>query len=108
MNGMDSHLPVVGATSARQDTDRLRKAAQDLEGVFLEQLFKAMRGTVPEGGPFSGGPGEEIFSELMDQHTASEAAGQGAGGLGEALYRQLARSLTPASGSDPDTPAATQ
>jgi flagellar protein FlgJ len=75
------------------DEQRLRKAASQLEGVFVEQLFKAMRETVPQDGLTSGGAGEEIFSGLMDQHLAEAVPGQWQDELGEALYRQLRTQL---------------
>ncbi len=69
---------------------KLKKAVGDLEGVFVQQLFKAMRETVPQGdGIVSGGSGEDIFTSLMDQHLAAETPHQWQGGIGEALYRQL-------------------
>lgn len=69
---------------------KLKKAVGDLEGVFVQQLFKAMRDTVPQGdGIVSGGSGEDIFTSLMDQHLAAETPNQWKGGIGEALYRQL-------------------
>lgn len=74
---------------------RLRRASRDLEGIFVEQLFKAMRDTVPEGGVLSGGTGEEIFTTLLDQHVAGEAAARWERGLGDAVYRQLRKSVPP-------------
>ena len=50
---------------------RLRQSSRDLEGVFVEQLFKAMRETVPENSLLSGGAGEEMFTSMMDSHLAS-------------------------------------
>lgn len=76
--------PLPGAEEAR-----LRKAAEQLEGVFVEQLFKAMRQTVPEGDLARGGFGEEVFTGLMDQQVADTAAQGWDRGLGAALYRQL-------------------
>ena len=68
----------------------LRKTAQDLEGLFVQQLFKTMRETVPEGeGIVSGGTGEDIFTGLLDQHLAAETPKQWQSGMAEALYRQL-------------------
>jgi Rod binding domain-containing protein len=52
-----------------------------------------MRETVPEGGALDGGAGEEIFSGLLDSRIAELAAAQQHGGVGDALYRQLARLL---------------
>jgi peptidoglycan hydrolase FlgJ len=74
---------------ATPDEVRLRRATQELEGVFVQELFKAMRETVPEGGIVDGGPGEEMFSSMMDQTISAEAASGWERGLGAALYRQL-------------------
>ena len=73
---------------------RLRKASRDLEGVFVEQLFKAMRETVPENSLFDGGAGEQMFTGMMDSHLAAEVPEGWNNGLGEALYRQLRAALT--------------
>jgi len=68
----------------------LKKVAGQLEGVFVLQLFKAMRDTVPqEEGIVSGGSGEDIFNSLMDEHLAAETPKHWEGSLGQALYRQL-------------------
>ena len=80
----------------------LRKVARQLEGVFTEQLFKAMRETVPKGeGAFSGGSGEEMFTGLLDQHLAADTPTQWQHGLGEALYRQLRGRLPAATDAAP-------
>ena len=75
---------------ASEKDSALRKTARDLEGLFVQQLFKAMRETVPEGeGIVSGGAGEEIFTGLLDEHLAAETPRQWESGVAEALYRQL-------------------
>ncbi len=70
--------------------ERLRAATTMLESSFYNEMFKAMRDTVPEGGVLSGGSGEEMFSSMLDQHVADAAASRVERGLAEALYRQLA------------------
>ncbi len=93
-------IPPVSATAtppaaaaARADTPgdrKLRDAARQLEGVFVQELFKAMRATVPQGeGIVSGGSGEEMFTAMLDQHLATAAPNRWEGGIGDALYRQL-------------------
>lgn len=67
----------------------LRRACAQLEGVFFEQVLKAMRDTIPEGGVIDGGVGEDIFSGMMDAHLASLAADRADGSIAAALYRQL-------------------
>jgi flagellar protein FlgJ len=77
------------AAPALTDDARLRQACAQLEGVFLEQLMKALRETVPEGGLIDGGAGEDIFSSLLDGQLSAAAASRLERGLGAALYRQF-------------------
>lgn len=80
--------PAPGARSS-DAAERLRDAARELESVFVEQMFKAMRATVPDDGLMSGGSGEEMFTSMMDQHLASQQPGRVPSELAEAVYRQL-------------------
>ena len=91
---MSAMQTVVGSNASRPQSapDRLREAAHDLEGVFLSQLFKAMRDTVPKEEGFLGSSGsEDMFSEMLDEVFGQLAAQQLKGGVGDALYRQLSR-----------------
>jgi peptidoglycan hydrolase FlgJ len=89
----------------------LKKASEQLEGMFVQQLYKAMRDTVPQQeGIVSGGAGEDIFTGLLDQHLAAETPKHWQTGLSDALYRQLSRGMpsdTPQAAPTPtlDTPA---
>ncbi len=89
----------------------LKKASEQLEGMFVQQLYKAMRDTVPQQeGIVSGGAGEDIFTGLLDQHLAAETPKHWQTGLSDALYRQLSRGMpsdTPPAATAPalDTPA---
>lgn len=89
---MTSPVGGAGGGAAARSTDaagRLRAAARDLEAVFVQQMFKAMRETVPAEGLMSGGSGEEMFTSLMDQHLADQVPHRTPSGLAEAVYRQL-------------------
>lgn len=68
----------------------MRKAAADLQGVFVQQLYKVMRETVPtEGGLVDQSHGEEIFAGLMDERLAADTGTRWHRGLGDAIYRAL-------------------
>jgi flagellar protein FlgJ len=71
------------------ETEKLRTACRDFESMLLEYMLKTMRETVPEGGLFSGGRGEEIFRGMQDQAFAQEAARAGGIGLAQCLFTQL-------------------
>jgi len=89
-NGLNV-LETSGHTSTPVNSEdrRLRELCAELEGVFLSEMMKAMRTTVPESGLLDGGTGEEIFTSLLDQHLSGIAAERVENGIGAALYRQL-------------------
>lgn len=77
--------------SARDGQDRrLAKACADFEAIFVEQLFKTMRASVPESGMLDGGRAEEIYTSLLDQQIALEMShGQGSVGLAAQMQNKL-------------------
>jgi flagellar protein FlgJ len=99
MSGIDplrGGAPVGGPASPNAAAHRkLRTLSKELEGVFLGQLFQAMRATVPENETMGGGAGQEMFTAMLDERMAHEAAQRMRGGIGDALYRQLSRRLPP-------------
>jgi flagellar protein FlgJ len=84
--------PISGAGGAAADPREasMRKAAADLQGLFVQQLFKTMRETVPtEGGLVERSQGEEVFAGLMDERLAADTGTRWDRGLGDAIYRAL-------------------
>jgi flagellar protein FlgJ len=102
--------PTKAAAPATLSPDemRLRRACAQMEGVFLTQLMKAMRETVPQDGAIDGGSGEDMFTAMLDEHVSDSAAARQERGLGAALFRQLRDAfLTPGEAlSDGAAPAA--
>jgi flagellar protein FlgJ len=83
----------AGPVPPEGEEERLKKAARQLEGVFVQQLFKAMRETIPHEGVIDGGSGEEMFTGLLDEHMSEAVPQQWERGVGEALLRQLRGAL---------------
>lgn len=80
---------VRGAKDA-VDQQRLQRAMRQLEAVFVQQLFKSMRETVPDEG-MSGGSGEQIFNGMLDEKLAEAVpASWNDSALESALMRQFA------------------
>lgn len=85
--------PIPGAR-ARQNTDKaaeLKKACADFEAIFLSQLLRTMRRTVPKSGLLDGGLAEDIYRDMLDVEIAERMARRGGMGLGDMLYRQLSK-----------------
>lgn len=90
--------PANGATPRpdAEPTDaraRLRQAAQDLEAVFINELFKAMRATAPSQGILTQDAGQELFTGMLDERLSRIHAERAQSELSQALYRQLSRRL---------------
>lgn len=78
----------VGSNGEPNGTsERLREVAHQFEGIFVAQLFREMRASVPTD---EAAPGQDVYTGLMDDALAGQAAERSSHGLGEALYRQLA------------------
>jgi flagellar protein FlgJ len=87
-----SSSPVIGGAGGNSPTT-LREATQQFESLFVSQLLKSMRATVPESHLFGSESSQNVFREMLDQEFASRAADSGGIGIGEMLYRQLSSNL---------------
>lgn len=74
--------------AAKSPDERLRESVEAMEGVFVQQLTKALRATVPNGGN-PDAPGADMYSSLLDERLAHVIASDTRTGIAEALYRQL-------------------
>jgi flagellar protein FlgJ len=76
--------------ASEEKNQRLGKACADFEAIFVEQLFKTMRASVPESELLNGGRAEEIYTSMLDQQIAQEMAhGQGSVGLADQMRNKL-------------------
>ena len=78
---------------------RLKWAAQQLEAVFINELWKSMRRTVMKSGMFDG-PGVRMFEEMLDEERSKAMADGGDLGLAALLYEQLSVHLADAPAFD--------
>ena len=96
--GRSTGLAAVHPTSLSGEEARLKKTAFQLEGLFVQRLFAAMRDTVPQDGLVPQGDGESTFTGLLDEKMAEQVPAQWSGdhSLAQALYHQLRQRLAPA------------
>ena len=86
--------PIIPNSASQADPQsaragQLQKTARQLEGVFVLQMLKAMRATVPKGGIADANSGEETFTSMLDEKMADKIPAQWKHGLTDALMRQL-------------------
>ena len=72
-----------------QNPEKLRAAAQQFEAVFIQQMYKEMRKTVPDDGLIQRGNADDIYSQMQDLEAAKRTAEQGGIGLADLMMQQL-------------------
>ncbi|MEZ0328961.1 MAG: rod-binding protein [Dissulfuribacterales bacterium] len=79
------------AARAAKNEKEMKKACADFEAIFLAKMLESMRKTIPKSGLLNGGKQEEIYTYFMDENLA-KLASQGKGtGLGQWLYKEMAK-----------------
>lgn len=83
---------------------RLHSAATQLEGVFLDMLFSAMRDTVPKEDVFGKQSGaEQTFQTMLDEQRSQQMAQSGSFGIAKVLEEQLKQSVLSDAGREAKT-----
>lgn len=78
----------------KQALSRLHSAATQLEGVFLDMLFSAMRDTVPKESIFGKqSAAEDTFQQMLDEQRSQAVAKSGSFGIAKVLEQQLRASV---------------
>ena len=68
-----------------------KKISQDFEAIFIRQVLKELRKTIPDGGLFQKTVRDEIYWDMMDANLAEEMAKQEAFGIGKFMYEEFTR-----------------
>jgi Rod binding domain-containing protein len=65
------------------------KTAHEFESVFLGQMTQMMLESVPAGGEFSGGHGEEMFRGVLAEKLGAEISKRGGIGLAPIVMDEI-------------------
>lgn len=85
-----SFSPDSGRVAGNADT-RLRQACEDFEALFVNEMMKSMRATVPEGGLIPRKLSQEVFEGMFDEEVSRRASG--GFGVADLLYQEFHRAL---------------
>ncbi len=72
-----------------QDREKLQQTAQQFEAIFIQQMFKEMRNSIPEGGLIKRGNADSIYTQLQDAEAAKVMAERGGIGLADLMLQEL-------------------
>lgn len=79
----------TGAEKKAKDLEALRESTREFEALYVNEMFKAMRKTVPEDGIFQKDMSTKMFQEMMDMELARDTAKNDGMGIGLAMYNQM-------------------
>lgn len=74
---------------SKMDDRKMREVAGDFESLFINELFKSMRKTVPENEWLDGGMKQDIFEDMLYNEYAKDFSRMGGIGLGRMVYDYL-------------------
>ena len=73
----------------RRDDNKMEEACRGFESLFIYQMLKEMRATIPKTDLFGGGRAEETYTAMLDQQLSQELSRGGGVGLSGLLLHQL-------------------
>jgi Rod binding domain-containing protein len=76
------------ARTVSPDT-KIDAACTEMESLFIQNMLKQMRASIPKGGLTSGGKAEEMFTDMLDAEMAKTISASGGIGLSSMVRRQL-------------------
>ena len=71
-----------------QENKSLKETADQFEVLFVHNLMKEMRKTVPQGGLLPNNHGGKIFQDMLDEKYAEGISRRGGLGLSKIIYEQ--------------------
>lgn len=74
--------------------EELYEACKEFEVYFVEQMFKAMRATVPESEDSTSTSALDMFEDNLYQEYAKQASDSGQLGLAQQLFEQMKRNYS--------------
>ena len=86
---MENIVNGIKTSLAPQDIAKLRKQAEDLEGVFLNLLTKEMFATAKSENGFGGGFGEDTWRSMQAEQLANTMAQNGGLGIADTILGDM-------------------
>ncbi len=72
-----------------QKLHSLRTSCREFEAIYINEMYKTMRKSVPESGLFEKDMSDNLYQEMLDMEMAKQTASGDGMGIGKAMYEQL-------------------
>ena len=73
----------------RDSHEEILEVARSFESIFINEMMKNMRKTLPQDGLLNSGFANNVFNSMLDQEYSQIASKSGQFGLADAIARQL-------------------
>jgi peptidoglycan hydrolase FlgJ len=77
------------ATRPVSPDSKIDSACNEMESLFIQNMLKEMRASIPKSGLTSGGKAEEMFTDMLDAEMAKKISASGGIGLSSMVRRQM-------------------
>jgi len=86
----------LGLDNEALERAQIREAAEMFESYFIQTMFREMRRTgFDDNGFIEKSHAEKIFTDMLDEEVANQAASGNGFGLADMIYAQMTRHLDP-------------
>jgi Rod binding domain-containing protein len=82
-------LPLAKTPQSDLQTQKLKAACDSFEALFMQQMLKQMRATIPKDAMFGGGAAEQIYTDMLDAELSKEMAHGGGLGISRLLFEYM-------------------
>lgn len=88
----NSFQDVLNRVKEEKDTEKLEKACRDIETLFIHQMLKQMKATVPQGGLLPESMATRIYRDMLDtEYSKLIAESPDNLGIAKMLYKELSK-----------------
>ncbi len=78
-----------------QELAKLRKSCREFEAIYVNEMYKNMRKSIPDSGIFEKNTGDTLYQEMLDMEMAKQTAAGDGIGIGKTMYEQLKKQHYP-------------
>lgn len=91
-----SSFPTLSVQNSQEENktkelQALRSSCREFEAIYVQQMYKTMRKSIPDSGMFQKGMAEDVYREMIDMERAKQTAAGDGTGIGKAMYEQLVK-----------------
>ena len=86
---LDQVAPKAPTNVDQNSPEAILEVARNFESLFINEIMKNMRKTLPQDGLLNKGFANNVFNSMLDQEYAQIASRSGQFGLADAIARQL-------------------